>query len=81
MCDKLVQQQAQHEENQALNYGGNKHPTQSIQRIWALVGINAVATEKLDLDVHPGQLHQPIPKVELGEDEERMAQSPVDVLD
>lgn len=79
--DKLVEQQAQREENQALDDGGNKHPAQSIQGKRILVGINAVATEKLDLDVHPGQLHQPIPKVELRKDEEGEAQPLEDVLD
>lgn len=79
--DKLVEQQSQREENQALDDGGNKHPAQNIQGKWILVGINAVATEKLDLDVHPGQLHQAIPKVELREDEEGEAQPLEDVLD
>lgn len=66
--EKPVKQEAQSEENQALDEGGDEHPAQGIWGKWVLIGINAIATEKLDLYVHPGQLHQPMPKAELGED-------------
>lgn len=66
--EKLVEQESQGEEDQALDEGGDKHPAQCVCGEWVFIGINAVATEKLDLYVHPGQLHQPVPKVELRED-------------
>lgn len=66
--DKLVEQEAQGEEDQALDEGGDEHPAQGVCGEWVLIGINAVATKELDVYVHPGQLHQPVPKVELGED-------------
>lgn len=66
--EKLVEQEAQGEEDQALDEGGDEKPAQCICGEWVLIGVNAVATEDLDLYVRPGQLHHPIPKVELGED-------------
>lgn len=66
--ERLVQQEAQGEEDQALDEGGDEHPAQGIYGKWVLIGINAVAAEDLDLQIHPSQLHQPVPKVELRED-------------
>lgn len=53
-CEKLVEQEAQGKEDQALDEGGDEHPTQGINREWVLVGVNAVAAEDLDFYVHPG---------------------------
>ncbi len=64
----LVEQEAQGEEDQALDEGGDEQPAQGVQGERVLIGVNAVATEDLDLYVFPGQLHHPVPKVELGED-------------
>lgn len=66
--EKLVEQEAQGEEDHALDEGGDEHPAEAVYGEWVLIGINAIATEDLDLYVHAGQFHQPIPKVELGED-------------
>lgn len=79
--EKLVEQEAQGEEDQALDEGGDEHPAQGIQGEWVPIGVDAVAAEDLDLYVHPGQLHQPVPKVELREDQEGVAQLLEDVLD
>lgn len=64
----LVEQEAQGEKDQALDDGGHEHPAQGICGEWVLIGVNVIATEDLDLYVHPGQLRQPIPKAKLGED-------------
>lgn len=64
-----------------MDEGGDHHPAQGAEGEWVYVGVDAVAAEDLDLDVHPGQLHQPVPKVELGEDVEGVAQLLEDVLD
>lgn len=78
---KLVEQEAQGEEDQALDERGDEHPAKCVCGEWVLIGINAIATEDLDLYVHPSQVHQPVPKVELGENLEGMAQPLEDVLD
>lgn len=65
--ERLVEQEAQGEEYHALDKRGDEHPAQAVGGEGVLIGINAVATEDLDLYVHPGQLHQPVSKVELGE--------------
>lgn len=49
-----VEQEAQGEEDQALDEGGDEHPSQGIEAEWALIGVDAIATEDLDLYVYPG---------------------------
>lgn len=66
--EKLVEQETQSEEDQALDEGRNEHPAQGICWEWVLIGVNAVATEDLDLYILPGQMHHPVSKVELGKD-------------
>lgn len=63
-----------------MDEGGDEHPAQAFCGERVLIGVNAVATEDLDLYVCPGQLQHPVTKVELGEDEEGMAQPLKDVL-
>lgn len=79
--DKPVEQEAQGEEDHSLDEGGDEHPAQGIRGERVLIGVNAVATEQLDLYVHPGQLHQPVPKVELREDQEGVAQTVEEIMD
>ena len=78
---ELVEQETQREEGHALDEGGDEHPAQGICVERVLIGVDAVAAEDLDLYVCPRQMHQPVPKVKLGEDEEGVAQPFVDNLD
>lgn len=66
--EELVEQETQGKEDHALDEGGDEHPAKGVCGERVYIGINVVATEDLDLYVHPSQLHQPIPEVELGED-------------
>lgn len=64
-----------------MDEGGDKHPAQGTEGERVLIGVDAVAAEELNLYVHPCQLHHSIPKVELGEDQESVAQLLEDFLD
>lgn len=77
----LVEQEPQGEEDQALDEGGDEHPAQGVKAEWVLVGVDAVAAQDLDLNVHPGQLQQAVPKAELGEYQQGVTQLVEDVLD
>lgn len=79
--EPLVKQQAQGEENQALQKWGEEHPAQGVGGEGVLVGINAVAAENLDLHIDPGQLHQAVAEAELGEDQKGLAQLLEGLLD
>lgn len=79
--DVLVEQKSQAEEDQALKERRHKHPTQGVKAEGVLVSVNVVAAQYLNLDVHPGQHHQAIPKAELGEYQEGVTQLLEDLLD
>lgn len=72
--ERLVEYQAQGKEDHAMEEGGEENPAQSVHGERTLVGIDAIVTEELDLEVAPCQLHQTITKAELGEDQEGAAQ-------
>lgn len=72
-----VHQQAQREANEPLQEQRDEHPPQDVHAEWVLIGVHAVRAEDLDLQVDPGQLHQPVPKTELREHQEDGAEGAV----
>lgn len=66
--EEPVEQEAQSEENQALDDGGDKHPAQRILTERIPISIDTITTQELDFDVISSQLHEPVSKAELGED-------------